>query len=207
MLPKAKSISRQNRGCPSPDMAPVAGVALSLLGLLLLTSSFRESPKGMVAVGELPHSSTISCMPDAPQVFISLDVKGHFSFAASDSTLQAAVLKDVSKKHGITFSDSQQTKLKTLPYLATTIEQLPANLAASNYTVSNIRVTPRRCLLDKSQLAECVKTAKLVAPLVLGRPVYFSLLINAETDMPKVGGLIDLLQAQGINRFSLQTQQ
>ena len=203
MLPKAKSISRQNRGCPSPDLAPVAGVALSLLGLLLLTSSFREQRKGAVAVEELPHSSIIFCMPEAPQIFISLDVKGHLSFAASDSALQAATLEKVGKKHGIVFSDSQRAKLKTISYLATTIERIPTNLAVSNLTVPE---PSGSYLLDKVQLAECVKTAKLIAPSIIGRPIYFSLLINAKTDMSKVVALITLLQAQGINRFNLQTQ-
>jgi hypothetical protein len=206
-LPKAKFISRQNRGCPLPDMAPVAGVALSLIGCLFLIASFRGPRKGVVALEELPYSTTIMCLRDvAHQVAIGLDNEGHLSFSTSEASLQATVIEQVSKRHKVIFTNSQLAKLKTLPFLATTVEQLPASLSLSAPATIDLTAIQLNYLLTETQLAECAKTAKLAAPSVLGSPVYFSLIINAETGTSKVMKLLALLQAQGVNRFTLQTR-
>ena len=205
-LPKAKSILRRSRGCPVPDMAPVAGIALSLIGLLLLSADFRGPSRGIVSLEELPYVVGTLCLRDAPQVFIGLDTEGRYSFAASESNLQAATIAEVSRRHKIVFSNSQLAKLKTLPFLATTVEQLPAILSTSAPATLAPAATQPGYLLTEAQVAEFAKTAKLIAPSVVSGPVYFSLLINAAAGASKVMSLLALFRAQGINQFILQTR-
>lgn len=189
-------------------MAPAAGMALALVGLLLLAANPRWPSHAVIALEALPHSGAGGpCLLfDGPSVLIGLDTKGHFSFA-TESNLQAAVLQEVSKKHHIVFSDFQLAKLKALPFLSTNVEKLSIDLAASGPANLTIGSTQPSYLLTESQLAECTKTAKYIAPSVTGGPVYFSLLIDAETGTSKVMHLLTLLREHGINRFILRTRQ
>lgn len=207
-LPTAKSISRRNPGCPVPDMAPAAGMALALIGLFLLAANPRWPNRAVVALEALPHSGAGGpCLLfEGPSVLIGLDTKGHFSFA-TEGNLQAAVVEKVSKEHHLTLSNSQLAKLEALPFLSTTVEQLSIDLAASRPANLTIGSTQPNYLLTESQLVECATTAKHIAPSVTGGPVYFSLLIDAETGTSKVMNLLTLLRAQGINRFVLRTRE
>ncbi len=203
---KRSVISRRAPHLVLPDMAPIAGTIFVLVCFFLLTASFRESPKGLVALERLPRSTGTLCLVEAPRVLVSLTPSGCFSFAASDTKLQFTVIKRVSKKYGIAFSAPQLLTLKSLPFLASNVERLPSILLSTNSIQSNTIPAAPNTLLDERQLMDCVKTAKANAYALLGSPVYFCLCIDAETDASKVMRLLGLLQTQGIHRFLLMTQ-
>lgn len=202
---RSKASFRQFRYLPYPDLTPLAGVFLALTYFLLLTCSSPEHKRGLVSLQETPYVIGNVCfnVHTTTETIISLAADGRVSFAVSDTALQAAVFRQVAKKHGVVFTSAQSNDLGTLPYLATAIDQLPIMSIHSLIAYQTQLLAQQRVALNSLQLAECAATTKLLAPLLTDYPTSFFLAISAEADISKVMKLIGTLQDQGINHFHL----
>lgn len=202
---RSKGIFRHSAHCAYPDLTPIAGVLVALACLLLLTCYPPESRRGLVLLKETPRVIGNVCFSvhTTSETIISLATDGHVSLAITDSTLQAAILEKVGKAHGITFTVLQAGALENLPYLSTSIDDLPGLLTSSATTHQALLSAQQKSVLSYSQLAECVAYTKMLAPVLTDYPTSFLLAINAETDASKVMHLISMLQDQGINHFNL----
>lgn len=200
-----KGIFRHSAHCSYPDLTTIAGVLVALACLLLLTCYPPESRRGLVLLKETPRVIGNVCFSvhTTSETIISLAADGHVSFAITDNTLQAAILEKIGKAHGITFSALQAGALENLPYLSTSINELPGLLITSATTHQALLSAHQKSVLSYSQLVECVAYTKMLAPVLTAYPTSFLLAINAETDASKVMHLISMLQGQGINHFSL----
>jgi biopolymer transport protein ExbD len=203
---RSKITFRHSAYSSQNNLTPIAGVLLALASLLLLTYYPPEHRRGLVPIGETPRVIGNVCFSvhTTSETIISLAADGQVSFAVTDSTLQAAVLGQVGKVHGVTFTTLQAGTLGNLPYLSTSIDELPGLLTSSSaITHQALLSAQQKATLDYSQLVECVGYTKVLAPVLTGYPTSFFLAINAETDASKVMHLISMLQDQGINRFNL----
>ncbi|MBJ6145640.1 hypothetical protein [Hymenobacter sp. BT559] len=142
-------------------------------------------------------------MHTTSETVISLAADGRVSFATNNSTLQAAILEKIGTAHGITFTALQAGELGNLPYLSTSIGELPGILTSSAITHQALLSAQQNASLSSSQLTECVANAKAIAPILTGYPTSFFLAINAETNASKVMNLISMLRNQGVNHFYL----
>jgi hypothetical protein len=201
------------RGISLPDMAPFAGVVFLLLLPYLLGRFQLKAPQAglLIPDTEQAFSSTVCWRGDADGldgVLICLNASNQLSFALPGygQEFQAAVINQVAVRHKVKLSLSQQCSLEALPFLATDVQQLPHLLTLTKpqsvATVLSGNFEP----LSAKQLADCILATRVLALSSIGRPLQFYLKIGANVKAPQVWALTDLLQEQGINRFSMLTQ-
>lgn len=193
-------------------MAPFASLVFLVVCFYPLTGNFRGPESGLVAIDRLPGNSAV-CRhtPDLDYcAIIGLNKANQLSFSVPsnypDKEIQTAAIKQIALQHKIVFTASQLAKLRTIPFLAIPVQQLPhfLNLTAvqRHESIRLETIDP----LSEAQLAECVTAAKKLTMTLERRNLYFMLNIDVDTEASKVMHLIDLLQTAGINRFDLATQ-
>ena len=195
----------RNCGISLPDMAPFAGVVFLVVCFYMVAGRFKVADEGLVNLEQLPASQISACLHDNTNTIISLTADKKLSFSVTSRTIQLAAIQQVAAKHGISFTDAQVVALKTIPFLATDVENLPVFLSLPDdkrtTTIESRKLGP----LSWQQLAECIVAAKASAKEE-HHSIYSSLNVHSEASMASVEQLTDLLQAIGINRFSLLTQ-
>jgi biopolymer transport protein ExbD len=140
---------------------------------------------------------------------ISLNSKGQVSFALPgfDENFQKAVILQVASLHKVNLTSTQEDAFKDLPYLSMNVQELPVFLNLTSQQKLKLAQQGAYNSLDSIQLTECVKTCRLLAQTMYGRPyLRFYLKIEPAVRAPRVERLISLLKTQGITRFSLLTK-
>lgn len=202
---KSRTYSDGRSNISLPDMAPFAGVIFLLVCFFTLTTQFKEPRIGNVAIEKLPHSRIHPCMPENTESVIGLDTAGHYSFSVESPLFQTTTIQKVAAKQGIVFSKLQLSKLNQLDYLDISIQELSAILNKPSYE-QEFHLVGKQPMLSEKEMLECLITSKRVVQSLAHKPIYVSLLINAETKCARVMQLFESLQGQGINRFNLKTQ-
>lgn len=200
----------RHQGALTLDMASFASLIFLIVCFFPLTGRLRGSESGLVADDRLPVQSALCWRTPEQCAVISLNQANQLSFSVPNTypatELQTAAIKQVALQHEIIFTASQLAKLRTIPFLATTVRQLPRFL---DLTAIQRHESIRLGTIDplsEAQLAECVTAAKKLSMTLERRNLFFMLNIDADTEASKVMRLIGLLQTTGINRFELATQ-
>ncbi|MGI4885213.1 MAG: hypothetical protein ACRYFR_09670 [Janthinobacterium lividum] len=208
VLSQLKPDRNRRQGLSTLDMAPFASLIFLIVCFYPLTGSWRGPGSGLVAVDRLPGNSAVCwSTPDFCAV-IGLNQANQLSFSVpySIKDIQTETIKQVALQHKIIFTASQLAKLRTIPFLATTVQRHPQFLDLTaiqrHESIRLGTISP----LNETQFAECVTTAKKVSMTLERRNLHLMLNIDADTEAAKVMHLINLLQTAGINRFELSTQ-
>jgi biopolymer transport protein ExbD len=205
---QARINANRTRGISVPTMVPFASLVLLLAGLFLLPGRIEKPEEGVVPLKRLPLLSGISCSPDNKYgAVVSLNQRDQLSFALrDDKKLQAAIINQVAKYHGVVLNSVQLAALEAQPFLAVDVRQLPQFLALSAPHRKASIHTGTFTSLNLTQVAECITVAQKRVALERQQPVYVSLKIDADASAARVMQLIHFLQDLGINRFNLVTQ-
>ena len=189
-----------------PDMAPFASVVFLMVCFYMLTGHFKTPEEGIVSNEDLPLLR-IACWrtPVNSEAVICLNSKNQFSFSSSPA-IQTDAIQKVALQHGIQLTPPQLARLKALPFLATTVENLPELLSLQDYQYRRAMELSKRKPLSEQQLIECMIAAKASAKELTHKPIYTCLKIGSEVKMLHAERLFDLLQAHDIHRFLLKTR-
>lgn len=211
VFPKPRIDRNRQQGLLMPDMAPFASLIFLAVCFYPLTGSLRGSESGLVAVDRLPGNSAVCWrMPESCCAVIGLNQANQLSFSVPynypTKSIQTAAIRQIALQHKIVFTASQMAKLQTLPFLATTVQQLPQFLDLTAIQRHESLRLGTIGPLNEAQLAECLTAAKKLSMTLERRNLQFTLNIDVDTEASKVMHLVDLLQTTGINRFNLATQ-
>lgn len=195
-------------------MAPFAGLLFLLLCVCLSSGRLRKPEVGVVTTEQVPSFGGFQCGPPNYAAVISLNLKNQLSFSVPEIDrephhgleIQVKAIQQVAARRGIEFTPSQLATLRTLPFLALDIAQLPRFLSLSAVERSKLLNSQKLNPLTKEQLIECITAAKTSAISSVGIPLHLALKVDAEVKSPQIMHLIDLLQANGTNRFNLLLQ-
>jgi len=132
---RLNSGNEKKTGIVLPDMAPFASLFFLVVAFYALTSRFKGTETGIVSNEQLPFTSEWSRgkTPEYCEAVTSLNAENQLSFAVDCPAIQAAIIREVALRHGIKLTSIQLNKLKTLSFLATTVENLPALLSLRDY--------------------------------------------------------------------------
>ncbi|MFD1466830.1 hypothetical protein ACFQ48_01235 [Hymenobacter caeli] len=205
-----KSSRNRYQGLSMPDMAPFASLIFIIVCFYPLTGRLKGPESGLVADDRLPGNSAVCWHTPEHNAVVSLNQANELSFSGpntySNTETQTAAIKQVASQHKIVFTASQLAELRTIPFLATTVQQLPQFLdlaAVQRHEAIRLGdIGP----LSEAQLIECVTAAKKLSITLERKNLYFTLNIDVDTKASNVMHLISLLQTAGINRFDLATQ-
>ena len=199
---KSRIGSEPRQGFSLPDMAPFAGLFFLLVYFYMLTSHAKGPVMGIVADSELPKNKGNTCTkgiwPGEHNGFvISLDKAGHFSVAilGHDALTQYAILKHFAFRRGITFTVAEEGALKTLPYLATSVQSLPKLLRIPGYQLDKFTPNGPYAALDAPQMIELLNYAQEQG-LKNGHKFQVFLRIGGTHSASAVMRLTELLNAQ-----------
>lgn len=199
---------RNNKsGLSLPTMSIYASCLLLLALFFVYKYGSQVAEMGLVADANLPKTHTIECGPEVIYSVISIDRNDNLSFGlGSQNEIQTAAIKNVAAHHGITFTPYQLAELKSLPFLAVDVKQLPQLLSLPYNRRIQASTFATFGRLTEGQLEECIIASRDVARRRFQRPIVISLRVDAEAKTGKMMRIIDALQSNHISRFEYQNQ-
>ena len=195
-------------------MAPFASMVFLIVCFYLVMGNFRQPDSGIVPLEQLPQSFWNCChhYSDGHQAVISINLENHFSFAVNqEHKFQSSIINYVAAKHRITLTAKQLSVLEKLPFIASSIEELPMILDAPSWQLDKLIQKENSYSLPFAQLTEYIEATKTLTKrkekteYSWGR-TYYALNIDGNVNASQVLRLTDLLQADGINSYYLLTQ-
>ncbi|GAB3572037.1 hypothetical protein [Hymenobacter daeguensis] len=189
-----------------PIMPAYAGCLLILVLFFLFRYGTQMTEMGLVPNSHLPITQTIQCGPEPIYAVISIDRNNNLSFELPSNEIQTAAIQNVVAKHGIAFRTSESTELKSLPFLAVAVEQLPQLLSLPYNRRNQLAELAKFKPLCDSQLIECILAARDYAQCAYQRSIVISFRCDTEMKTGRMMHLVDALQANGFSRFEYQNQ-
>ena len=185
----------------STDMTAMCDVAFLLLTFFILTATAKvpevlpvDTPASTVQT-KLPEKDLATLTVGGGKVFF--DVKG--------KEVRKRTLELMSNKYGVKFSDDDQNKFALMESFGVPIQSLQQVLDAKPSERSKIQQPgiPKDSL--DNQLADWIQNARLANIELQDKELEIAIKGDAKEEYPVIRKVMDILQNQKINSFSLVT--
>jgi biopolymer transport protein ExbD len=197
-MPRAKV----QRKSTSIDMTAMCDVSFLLLTFFILTATARQPDPLEV---KIPSSTYKIPVPDVNIAKLSIG-HGQVYYEVAEKDIKAATLDKMAEQYKLTFTPVQREKFSVLPAFGVPIQNLGKFLDQTNEErkksvyATGIPVDS----LDNQLSAWLLNSRKAVAELHQ-TPMRVSIKGDADEEYPVVKKIVDILQKQKINKFSLIT--
>ena len=197
-MPRAKV----QRKSTSIDMTAMCDVSFLLLTFFILTATARQPDPLEI---KIPSSTYKIPVPDLDIAKLTIG-KGQVYYEVAGQDIKAATLDKMGEQYKLTFTPEQRKKFSLLPsfgvpiqnlgkFLDQTGEQRKKSAYATGIPVDS---------LDNQLSSWLLNSRKAVAELHQ-TPMRVSIKGDADEEYPVVKKIVDILQKQKINKFSLIT--
>ncbi len=185
----------------STDMTAMCDVAFLLLTFFILTATAKvpevlpvDTPSSTVQT-KLPEKDLATLTVGGGKVFF--DVKG--------KDVRKRTLELMSDKYGVKFSDEDQDKFAVMESFGVPIQALKQVLDAKPSERKNIQQPgiPKDSL--DNQLADWIQNARLANIELQDKELEIAIKGDAKEEYPVIRKVMDILQDQKVNSFSLVT--
>lgn len=185
----------------STDMTAMCDVAFLLLTFFILTATAKvpevlpvDTPSSTVQT-KLPEKDLATLTVGGGKVFF--DVKG--------KEVRKRTLELMSNKYGVKFSDDDQNKFAVMESFGVPIQALKQVLDAKPSERKNIQQPgiPKDSL--DNQLADWIQNARLANIELQDKELEIAIKGDAKEEYPVIRKVMDILQDQKVNSFSLVT--
>ena len=185
----------------STDMTAMCDVAFLLLTFFILTATAKvpevlpvDTPSSTVQT-KLPEKDLATLTVGGGKVFF--DVKG--------KEVRKRTLELMSDKYGVKFSDEDQDKFAVMESFGVPIQALKQVLDAKPSERKNIQQPgiPKDSL--DNQLADWIQNARLANIELQDKELEIAIKGDAKEEYPVIRKVMDILQDQKVNSFSLVT--
>lgn len=183
------------------DMTAMCDVAFLLLTFFILTATARQ-PEPLPV--DTPASTVQTKLPESDLATITIGDSKVF-FGVSGQQVRKRSLEMMSDKYGITFSDAEKQRFVLMESFGVPIESLNSIIAMSSADrlAANQPGIPRDS--TNNQLADWVQSARLATIEVADKELQIAIKGDAQEEYPVIKDVMDILQNQKINSFSLVT--
>jgi biopolymer transport protein ExbD len=184
------------------DMTAMCDVAFLLLTFFILTAKLRQEDPLRV---DVPASSTKVNVPDVDMATITVG-HGKVFFGVEGTDIRKSLLDEMGKKYNIPFTPEEQAKFAVIPTFGVPMSLLKQyiNLSADDkkkYTQPGIEVDTT----TNSELFNWIYQARIVTKNLHNKELRFAIKGDSREQYPVVEKIIDVLQKQAVNKFSLIT--
>ena len=183
------------RKSTSIDMTAMCDVAFLLLTFFMLTAKAKPDEPVLI---DTPTSVSQLPIKDAGVAIITVDTAGHAYFDMVGQAKRDSILEFMLGKYRISMDNNQKMQFRLGSMVGVPMADLPALMDKPGSERKDQPGIP----VDSTdnQLADWVTSS-----LYLDQNTPFVVKADRNTKYPKIKKVIDILQAQNINKFSLLT--
>jgi biopolymer transport protein ExbD len=184
------------------DMTAMCDVAFLLLTFFILTAKLRtEDPLHV----DVPPSTTVIPIPDDNIATLSVG-KGKIFFGIEGTDIRRAVLEEMGKKYSMDFTETEKKRFSVIPTFGVPLNQLKQYIGLDEekrkaYPQPGIPVDSTA----NNELSNWIYEARIVTRNLKNVELRFAIKGDAKEEYPAYKKVVDVLQRQVINKFSLIT--
>lgn len=185
----------------STDMTAMCDVAFLLLTFFILTATAKV-PEVMPV--DTPASTVQTKLPEKDLATITVG-KGKVFFDVKGKDVRVRTLELMAQKYGVKFSDEDQKRFAIMESFGVPVQSLKQILDMKPADRKNVQQPgiPKDSL--DNQLADWVQNARLANIELHDKELELAIKGDAKEEYPIIKRVMDILQDQKINSFSLVT--
>ena len=183
------------------DMTAMCDVAFLLLTFFILTAT-AKIPE--VLPVDTPSSTVQTKLPETDLATLTIG-KGKVFFDLKGRAIRKRTLELMSQKYKVDFSEADQEKFALMESFGVPLQSLKQilDMNSADRTKANQPGIPKDSL--DNQLADWVQNARIANIEVNDKELQIAIKGDAKEEYPAIKKVMDILQAQKINSFSLVT--
>lgn len=182
------------------DMTAMCDVAFLLLTFFILTSKFKTEDPVPV---DIPGSSVLVKLPD--DVATITIGQGKVFFGVEGEGIRAQTLENVGQKYNISFTPAEKAKFAQLPTFGVPIASMKQFLALDPDKRKELKQPGIPTDSVSNELFNWIREARVSAKALANKELRISIKGDSKEEYPAIKRVIDVLQKQKVNKFSLIT--
>ena len=192
---------KMNKKSASTDMTAMCDVAFLLLTFFILTATAKVPE---VLPVDTPASTVQTKLPDTDLATLTVG-KGKVFFDLKGREIRKKTLEFMSQKYKIEFSEEDMTKFALMESFGVPLESLKQvlDMKSADRSKANQPGIPKDSL--NNQLSDWVQYARVANIEVNDKELQIAIKGDAKEEYPLIKKVMDILQNQKINSFSLVT--
>jgi len=192
---------KTSKKAASIDMTAMCDVAFLLLTFFILTATAKV-PEALPV--DMPASTVQSKLPESNLATLTIG-KGKVFFDLKGKEVRVQTLEKMAEKYGVEFTDEDKKEFSLMEGFGVDIASLKSiiEMKSAERTKANQPGVPKDSL--NNQLAEWVQFARQANIDVNDKDLEIAIKGDAKEEYPAIRKVMDILQDQGINSFSLVT--
>lgn len=192
---------KTSKKAASIDMTAMCDVAFLLLTFFILTATAKV-PEALPV--DMPASTVQSKLPESNLATITIG-KGKVFFDLKGKEVRIQALEKMAEKYGVEFTDEDKKEFSLMEGFGVDIASLKSiiEMKSAERTKANQPGVPKDSL--NNQLAEWIQFARQANIDVNDKDLEIAIKGDAKEEYPAIRKVMDILQDQGINSFSLVT--
>jgi len=185
----------------STDMTAMCDVAFLLLTFFILTATAKV-PEVMPV--DTPASTVQTKLPEKDLATLTVG-KGKVFFDVKGKDVRVRTLELMAQKYDLKFSEEDQTKFAIMESFGVPVQSLKQILDMKPADRKNVQQPgiPKDSL--DNQLADWIQNARIANIELHDKELELAIKGDAKEEYPVIRKVMDILQAQKINTFSLVT--
>lgn len=186
------------------DMTAMVDVAFLLLTFLILTAQPKEAELLPV---DVPSSIVSTGMPDNALV-ITIGDNGKATLRIKDKSIRKKTLEKMASKYGILFKEKEKVAFEGIDVLGSPLNQINYLLSLSPAQMEKVKhagIPTDSIGKMPSELFNWIIEARHTAKEIHFKELPVAIKADGKENYTHVKKIIDILQSQKINRFSLVT--
>jgi biopolymer transport protein ExbD len=192
---------KTSKKAASIDMTAMCDVAFLLLTFFILTAT-AKIPEALPV--DTPASTVQTKLPETDLATLTIG-KGKVFFDLKGREIRKRTLELMAQKYGVEFTEDDKDKFALMEGFGVPIESLKSiiEMKSSERSKANQPGVPKDSL--DNQLAEWVQNARIANIEVNDKELQIAIKGDAKEEYPAIRKVMDILQDQKINSFSLVT--
>ena len=195
------AVVKPKRQGPSMDMTAMCDVAFLLLTFFILTAT-AKIPEALPV--DTPQSTVQTKLPETDLATLTIG-KGKVFFDLKGREVRTKTLELMGQKYGVEFTDDEKSKFALMEGIGVPILNLKQLIGMK--TAERSKAGQPGVPTDSldNQLKEWVYNARIANIEINDKELQVAIKGDAKEEYPSIKKVMDILQDQGINSFSLVT--
>ena len=192
---------KMNKKSASTDMTAMCDVAFLLLTFFILTATAKVPE---VLPVDTPASTVQTKLPDTDLATLTIG-KGKVFFDLKGREIRKKTLEFMGQKYKMEFSEEDKTKFALMESFGVPLESLKQilDMKSADRSKANQPGIPKDSL--NNQLSDWVQYARVANIEVNDKELQIAIKGDAKEEYPLIKKVMDILQDQKVNSFSLVT--